>query len=148
MYLARAVFVKIIASGLLACRSVASKRLLACLSRKGRSIHGPLYLQIQQRPCNLLPACTAFSSQVLEVPPRDAARVRGGNQSSGRWLGRAQLRALKRGHLGACSVRRNWYRPLSTSLVHPEGFGKLLHFGKIPKKLGQHLAKFSKILAE
>ena len=25
---------------------------------------------------------------------------------------RAELRALKRGHLGACSVRRNWYRPL------------------------------------
>ena len=31
---------------------------------------------------------------------------------SGRGNGRAELRALKRGHLGAYSVRRNWYRSL------------------------------------
>ena len=34
---------------------------------------------------------------------------------SGRWLSRAQLRALKSGHLGACSVRRNWYRSLNAA---------------------------------
>ena len=27
----------------------------------------------------------------------------------------AQRRALKRGHLGACSVRRNWYRSLDAA---------------------------------
>ena len=32
---------------------------------------------------------------------------------SGRQRRWAELRALKRGHLGACSVRRNWYRSLS-----------------------------------
>ena len=30
---------------------------------------------------------------------------------------------------------------LGTSLVPPEGFGKLLHFRKIPKKIGQNLAE-------
>ena len=29
--------------------------------------------------------------------------------------GRAQLRALKREHLGACSVRLNWYRSLDAA---------------------------------
>ena len=33
---------------------------------------------------------------------------------SGRGNGRAQLRALKREHLGACSVRRSWYRSLGS----------------------------------
>ena len=68
---------------------------------------------------------------------------------SGRREGRAELLAkrscyLKEGvHLGESSVRRNWYRSLSTSLVPPEGFGKLLHFRKIPKKIGQNLAKIN-----
>ena len=35
---------------------------------------------------------------------------------------------------------------LGTSLVPPEGFGKALHLGKIPKKIGQHLAKIQQNL--
>ena len=52
--------------------------------------------------------------------------------------------ARKAGHLGACSLRRNWYRSLSTSLVPPEGFGKLRKvaaFWKNPEKIWSNLAK-------
>ena len=58
--------------------------------------------------------------------------------------GRAQLRALKRGHLGAFSVRRNWSR----SLVPPEGFGKLRKvaaFWKNLAKIQQNPGKICKI---
>ena len=54
-------------------------------------------------------------------------------------------------YLLSTSLVPPWYL-LGTSLVPPEGFGKLLHFGKIPKTFGQHLAriqqKFSRILAK
>ena len=50
--------------------------------------------------------------------------------------------AKKGGHLGACSVRRNWYRSLSTSLVPPwylrkasESSGKLAAFWKNPESI-------------
>ena len=49
-------------------------------------------------------------------------------------------------YLLSTSLVPPWYL-LGTSLVPPEGFGKLLHFGKIPKKIGQIWRKFSKILA-
>ena len=41
--------------------------------------------------------------------------------------GRAELRALKRGHLSACSLRRNWYRSLSTSLVPTPSADRAAH---------------------
>ena len=60
----------------------------------------------------------------------------GDNRGEREKAGRAELRALKEGVLAKCSVRRNWYRSLSTSLVPPwyllgtslvppEGFRKL-----------------------
>ena len=61
--------------------------------------------------------------------------------------GRAELRALKRGHLGACSVRRNWYRSLGfpwCGVKASEGFGRLRKvaaFWKNPKNIW---LKFSK----
>ena len=53
----------------------------------------------------------------------------------------AERRLAKEGVLAKCSVQLHWYRSLSTSLVPPEGFEKLLHFGKIPKKFGENLEK-------
>ena len=73
---------------------------------------------------------------------------------SGRREGRAELLAkrscyLKEGvHLGECSVRRNWYRSLSTSLVPPEGFGKLRNVAAFWKNPEKKWSKFSKILTK
>ena len=39
---------------------------------------------------------------------------------------------------GACSVRRNWYRSLNAAWSERDSSGKLLHFGKFPKKFGQN----------
>ena len=57
----------------------------------------------------------------------------------------AELRALKRVHLGACSVRRSWYRSWGSVGIPwrlrkaSESSGKLLHSGKIPKFFGKNL---------
>ena len=57
-------------------------------------------------PCNIVQRWVIESITELEQ-----AKV----AESGRQRSRAELRALKREHLGACSVRRNWYRSLDAA---------------------------------
>ena len=83
----------------------------------------------------------AEAPRVLGFRPGEEA----GRQSSGRLSGRvAELRALKRGHLVACSVWRSWDRSLDAAWrlwKAPECSVKVTAFWQNPEKIGQNFAQ-------
>ena len=80
---------------------------------------------IQPKTSNILPKiCQKFAKNeqhfanrgAFPIAVKDSAAPQAvGKSRRERPPGRAQLRALKRGHLGACSVRRNWYRSVNAA---------------------------------
>ena len=90
----------------------------------------------------LLQADVAKAVQDIEATAEGSRKLSAEVAESGRWLGRTELRALKRGHLGARSVHRNLVPTPGCGVKALESSGKLLHFRKIPKHIWSKFCKY------
>ena len=100
--------------------------------------------QVPDGPCSRAVA-RVLSDAHARAGPRLEAPLSLLIAESGR-LGRAELLA-KRGSIGQMQTPVELVPIPTDPLMRRESTGKLLHFGKIPKQFGQHLAKFSHTLA-